>query len=332
MLFLGVFFAAIVWWWGSSWGRVGAAAGVIAAVLVMRGQFHGLLAGEVRTMIKSRRARTAAWAAGIALVIAALLWLPVRERAAGSFQLRSVKRAEVRAPLAAFIKDINCREGQRVERGQPLAQLEVPDLPTQLAQKRAQIEESNAKLLMYRYGASRLNAASIAEEADIRAAETKAEQARLEGLKHEAEFLSSQLAKLKILSPVTGIVSTPRLDQQIGRFVAHGELICTVEDPRELEAEIQIPEQDVRFIRPGQEVELHPRATVLKSVNAKVKRIAPAATTQPTQSVVSVYCEISDPELVAGMTGHARIDCGKRRAGRIVLEQTMRLLRTEYWW
>jgi len=53
-----------------------------------------------------------------------------------------------------------------------------------------------------------------------------------------------------------------------------------------------------------------------------------------TPSTVTVCCRVEDPqqELRPGMTGYARIYRGQRQISEIVLDRSLRLLRTEFWW
>ena len=49
---------------------------------------------------------------------------------------------------------------------------------------------------------------------------------------------------------------------------------------------------------------------------------------------LTVYCRVTDAsaELRPGMTGHARIACGRRPVGAILTDGVYRRLRTEFWW
>jgi multidrug efflux pump subunit AcrA (membrane-fusion protein) len=76
----------------------------------------------------------------------------MEDRASGPFQLRSATRAELRAPVAGFIREVHFDEGDRVSPGALIALLEVPDLASRLAQKRAEVREAQAKLRLLQAG------------------------------------------------------------------------------------------------------------------------------------------------------------------------------------
>ena len=107
-----------------------------------------------------------------------------------------------------------------------------------------------------------------------------------------------------------------------------------VEEITALQAEIALAEQDVTRIRVGQTVKLKARALPFVTFSAVVYRISPAATAGDVQSSVTVYCRLhATPEaLRPSMTGYARIDTGRRPIGRILMDQVMRYVRTEFWW
>jgi putative peptide zinc metalloprotease protein len=137
---------------GAWLGLLGLAAVVLLGLLSLRGLLHGFTAGEVRTMILFRHKRTVIWAFLLGGVPAALFVIPMEDRAGGPFQLRPAVRAEVRAPVAGFLQNVCCDEGDRVAPGQLLVRIEVPDLASRLAQTRAEVREVQAKLRLLEVG------------------------------------------------------------------------------------------------------------------------------------------------------------------------------------
>src|SRR5262249_57730526 len=124
---------------GTRLGLLGLAGVSLLGLLSVRGLFHGFTAGEVRNMILFRRKRTVVWAMLLGGVPAALFLIPIEDRAAGPFQVRPALRAELRAPVAGFLKAVCCDEGDRVSAGALVARLEVPDLASRVTQKRAEV-------------------------------------------------------------------------------------------------------------------------------------------------------------------------------------------------
>jgi multidrug efflux pump subunit AcrA (membrane-fusion protein) len=437
----------------------GAKLGVLGLVIVgflglmsVRGVFHGFTAGEVRNMILFRRKRAIIWTVLLVGVPAALFLISIEDRASGPFALRSAVRVELRAPVAGFLREICCDEGDPVSTGMLVVRLDVPDLPSRISQKQAELRETQAKLRLLETGAryeeieqqrrrveraeawrdlagrdltraqqaltediQRLDkligqhyaerdaaqdvldrskklrrkgtvsedeyveaqkklkvaqaqidqvqaqkgarqaigtqeaetelsrrekeladarAAMTLLEAGTRLEEIEAERARLARLQEEARYLEGVRKRLPIQSPVTGVIVTPRLKEKFMGYVREGEVIAVIEEPAVLEAEINLPEQEVARVQPDQRVELKARALPFDVFKARVDRIAPAAGRGDVQSTLTAYCRLEAPEpaLRSGMTGHARVFTGQRSLGGFLLDRALRFVRTEFWW
>jgi hypothetical protein len=107
-----------------------------------------------------------------------------------------------------------------------------------------------------------------------------------------------------------------------------------VEEPAILEAEITLAEQDVSRIQIDSVVELKAPAYPFETFHGRVVRIAPRAVPGMVHGTVLVTCRVEGPVtgLQPGMTGHARILCGERSLGAILVDRSLRFLRTEFWW
>src|SRR5262249_42860953 len=97
--------------------------------------------------------RAAGWLLAGGGVGAVLILGPVEDRAGGSLEAAPVTRAEVRAPVAGFLREVFYDEGDRVPPGATVARLEVPDLDSQLAQKQAAVREAAARVRLLEEGA-----------------------------------------------------------------------------------------------------------------------------------------------------------------------------------
>jgi multidrug efflux pump subunit AcrA (membrane-fusion protein) len=133
-------------------GLVGLSGAFLLGWVSVRGLFHGLSGGEVRTMMLKRHKRKVVWLLILGAIAAALYFIEVEDRASGPFQVRPAIRAELRANVAGFLKSVHFEEGDRVSPGTLVALLEVPDLDSRLAQKRAELREAQAKLRLLEIG------------------------------------------------------------------------------------------------------------------------------------------------------------------------------------
>jgi putative peptide zinc metalloprotease protein len=151
-VFLALMLGALVPFLWRSWGWPGLFAGGLLSSCGARGLFQGMAGGEFRTMIVTRRRRSFVWLLGVGAVIAVLGRVEIEDRVGGACRLRPVTRAEIRAPVAGFLREVACDEGERVSPGAPLARLEVPGLASRLAQKQAELGEARARLRLLEIG------------------------------------------------------------------------------------------------------------------------------------------------------------------------------------
>jgi putative peptide zinc metalloprotease protein len=171
-------------------------------------------------------------------------------------------------------------------------------------------------------------------EAGTRTEEIEAEAAKLHRLNEELAYFKELTRKLEVFSPAHGLITTAHLKEKLGQYVEEGELICLIEEPTVLVADITLSEQDAARIKPEQAVELKARALPFETFQTQVAQVAPAAEPGELQSTVNIVCRLDDrrQQLKPGMTGHARIYTSRRRRAQIAADHILRYVRTEFWW
>jgi multidrug resistance efflux pump len=149
---LGVMLGALVPFLWRSWGWPGLIIAGLLCYYGSRGLLHGVVGGEFHAMITTRRRRSYAWLLGLGALATILGGVEIEDRVGGACRLRPAARAEVRAPVAGFLKEVSCEEGELVSPGAPVARLNVPDLESRLAQRRAELGEARARLRLLEIG------------------------------------------------------------------------------------------------------------------------------------------------------------------------------------
>jgi multidrug resistance efflux pump len=150
--FLTVMLGALVPFLWRSWSWPGLTVAGLLCYSSARGLFQGVAGGEFQTMITTRRPRTFAWLLGLGAMTVVLDQVEIEDRVRGACRLRPVTRAEVRAPVAGFLREVCCEEGELVSPGAPMARLDVPGLESRLAQKQAELGEARARLRLLETG------------------------------------------------------------------------------------------------------------------------------------------------------------------------------------
>src|SRR5262249_18524424 len=114
-------------------------------------------------------------------------------------------------------------------------------------------------------------------EAGTRSEEIDAEGARQARLQEELSYLQAIQAKLVVTSAAAGVITTPHLKEKIGQYAHEGELLCLIEEPGTIQAEITLDEQRVEHVSPGQPARVKLRSIPLTTHSARVERVAPTA-------------------------------------------------------
>lgn len=85
--------------------------------------------------------------ATVLLIGGVVVWnLPVGNRETGTFVFKPLQNAEIRAPVEAFVAKVHYDEGDEAAEGAVIAEMEVPELNSDIAGKRSEIEEVRAQL------------------------------------------------------------------------------------------------------------------------------------------------------------------------------------------
>lgn len=253
-----------------------------------------------------------------------------RERARKLKGLKSISDEEIEAAERKYTTAVSQLAQEEAQRRARAAQ-STTEAETELSRREKELADARSSLALLEVGP--------------RMEDVDAAKAKLIRLQEELHYLESIQQRVAITCPTAGLVLTPRVREKIGQYIREGEVVAVVEDPASLEAEITLTEQDVSRVAPGQEVLLMSRTAPFKPITTHLDRVAPStaahydastATTAHTDTAgnVTVYCRLenADPNLRSGMSGYARVYCGKRRIGEIVADRVLRYLRTEFWW
>ena len=160
-------------------------------------------------------------------------------------------------------------------------------------------------------------------------------KAEIAGLEARRNNLQEQLRGTNIVSPIAGVIVTKKLNEKRGQFVRKGDLIAEVVETATVSAETSIPEKEVADVRIGQQVAVKIRADPEKSFHGTVAAIAPTVSDKgatPGQTVTVTTVLHNEAQLLKpGMTGMARISCGKRTFFDLLTRRLARYVRVEFW-
>jgi putative peptide zinc metalloprotease protein len=273
-----------------------------------------MFGGFMKTVYLDKWERLRAWftITRLTLVGAALLLLmliPIwPDEVKGEFLLEPAQRAVVRNAVPGTVIATFAEEGQAVGAGMRLAQLRNLKLESQAAQARVELAVASSRL-------------RTAELQYYELASADRERRRLATISQELE---EQVSRLQLVSPISGVVVTPRVRDLQARYLEAGTEVAEVADTSNLRARIYIPEFSMREVQLNSAVTLHgnglfgTRRAALSYI-APVSSDLPAGLTRPQAykgiAAPPLYVAVailsnSEGQLKDGMTGIARIRTG----------------------
>ncbi len=197
-----------------------------------------------------------------------------------------------------------------------------------------QFEEANEKLDVARKDLEHAESELKLLLTGSRPEKIRAATAEIERLQSTYEFYSDQVARTRIVAPIRGVVSTHHVKDKAGEFVEAGDEVCQIVDCRTMLLEIPVSEKDVTEVTVGQRVKFRARSIPKVAFHGRVVAVSPVAGKNTERTVVTVTSELENPEFLLrpGMTGNAKIYCGKRRIIDLWTRRIIRFIRVEFWW
>lgn len=190
-------------------------------------------------------------------------------------------------------------------------------IPTEkLEEVRTSNEVLKSELEFYKKQKKLLKQGARPEEIDIAEAEIRAIQAKI-------DRLETHLAAENITSPIDGIVTSVKT----GSEILHVARIDT------MRVRIPVPEKEISPVVPGRMVKFRTRSYPGITFHGEVTIVAEQTEAGQLQPIFVVTAVAPNPDrlLKPGMTGHAKIYCGKRPAYKILLWRIVRWFRVEFW-
>ena len=213
----------------------------------------------------------------------------------GSTNLTAAEEAAVVARTLGVVEALFVEEGDVVEAGQPLAQLETERLQLEVERSRTQL--ANLKAAYER--AERLNASQMISPTEYDAARF--------GYRTELTNLrlrEYELREATIRATISGVITRRHI--KVGHTLNQNAPAFEMKRLDNIEAELNVPEREIQRIRPGQFARVIVDALPDDGFEGEVTRVAPEV--DPTSGTfrVTVTLDNNDGRLKPGMFG--RVD------------------------
>jgi RND family efflux transporter MFP subunit len=244
--------------------------------------------------------------------------------------VRAAQTSDAASQMMGNIVEIRAHEGDHVQRGQVLAVIDdsqpraavdratAADLAAQQQAVGADSDLALAESTLERYQNLYEKKSVSPQEFDEVKARQQAARARRDMAKAgqaQAQAALSQartsLDYTRIRAPFDGVVTEKKADS--GTLASPGMPIFTVEDVRRYRLEVTVNENDLQYVRTGQQVSVVIDALNGARLNGKVVQIVPAA--DPASRTFLVKIDLpTETHLRSGLFGRAQFSRGERQA------------------
>lgn len=203
--------------------------------------------------------------------------------------------ARVSAVIPGRLAEILAREGDAVREGQPLARLDDREA-------RARVAELEAKAAYWREQMGRSQALA---ESGVRSRDAyEKDKSELNQVVAAINAMRQRRADLVVTSPIDGVVL--RRDFEVGEVVGVNDALFWVGSPRPLRLTVDVDEEDIPRVVPGQKVLIKADSFPGRTLEARVGRITPKG--DPVNKTFRVRVTLpDDTPLLVGMTTEVNI-------------------------
>jgi membrane fusion protein (multidrug efflux system) len=237
--------------------------------------------------------------------------VPTRSDIFATYEATATIASDADAPAVAKVGgevvELFVEEGDRVEQGQVLAQLDGERLRLEMLSTRANLDRVRSEYDRY---------------TDL-AARGLVSEAMFEGLRYDLEALeaSYELARLnydysKIRAPISGIVSTREV--KLGQNIAADEVVFRITDTSELLAYLQIPQTEIAKFSAGHSATVAVDAMPDTIYDAEIARISPTIDIRNGTFRATAFVDNRAGELAPGMFARFSISY-ERHADALVI-------------
>lgn len=292
----------------------------------LRGFFHSLAGRSHRWKSDLPRQLWLSYAKRVAAVLALLVLIPFPLRVSTNATVVPAQRRVVSSIAGGVIERVSVKEGDVVQPGDVLAQLNDGEHRIKLAQAQTALETARRELgeAEFRNDPSAAGLAKL--RSDLHLAEVQLEQKRLD----DAHIRSS----------LSGIIVTPKVEEKVGSFLKPGEPFAEIVGLDHVAAELSVAERDLPLVRPGGVVALKLNSFPTRTLDGTVERIGAQSRSESNEQYFLVRAVFPNPARVVrdGMVGRARIraaggwlNSGWYPLGYVLFRSTFRWLWMKVW-
>ena len=237
----------------------------------------------------------------LVLAAAALFFLvacPLPMRVDGDAVVAPGRRALVQPEVEGVVSKVLAHEGEIVQRGQVLAEMEAWNLRSGLAEAQAKYESSLLQM-------NRALAGNDGTEAGVH-------RVQADYWKAEVDRARQMLAKAELRAPIDGVVATPHVENFAGRKLQQGDSFAEIVDTSQAVVDVAIDDADAGLLKVGQKAVVKLNGYPTRTFHGDVVIVSPKAETVHESPVFFARVGIpnADGAIRSGMEGRGKVRIG----------------------
>lgn len=210
--------------------------------------------------------------------------------------LEAENEAQVATKITGIIQRVLVEEGDRVQAGQALAELDEAQYRLEVARAEANLARLESD---FKRNQDLFDRSLISAEAFDRV------RFEMESQKATLELARLNVTHSTVRAPIDGIVSQRLI--KTGNTVTVNQAVFHITDPDPLQAIIHVPEHELAKIRTGQQVVLQADALAGQTFTGRVERLSPVIDKATGTFKVTVTVRDASGRLKPGMFARVRI-------------------------
>jgi RND family efflux transporter MFP subunit len=234
--------------------------------------------------------------------------------------VESPKVSRIASEVEGLILEFLVREGDRVEKGQPLVRLKTAPLELQLRAAQAELAEAEARREMA--DRNLVRSKDLFEKKTVAQQQLDESQSELYAWEGRARLLQARIARIQldienstVKAPFKGIVTVRQ--SEVGEWSEAGAELLELLSLDELEVHVDVPEQYFGVLHPQSAATVTFDYIPGASFDAAVRAVIPRADDKARTFPVKLKLGGADPRIGVGML--ARVDLPVGQAARAVL-------------
>jgi RND family efflux transporter MFP subunit len=267
--------------------------------------FQPLAARKKKLMAAVPKGRMRTYLERAAVIVALLIVVPCPMPVGTDATVVPAERRLVSSIDGGVIKQVFVHEGEEVQAGQVLAQLDNGEDRVKLAQASAALAQARHDLAEAEFRNDPSAAGQAQLSADLHAAEVQYEQSRVD---------ESQLR-----APIAGVVVSSKVEEKVGTLLKPGDSFAEIVEHDRIAAEMSVPEADLGLVekllaqaRNGTDVSLKLNAFPTELFRGNVERLGAQTQSDAGEQYFLVRAVFQNPggRARTGMVGRAHIRAG----------------------